>query len=63
MKKIQEEKLDIVFLFFIFPKINEISVKFYLVIRISNLKKFYAFELRIIILFIKSKINNLHNKK
>ena len=32
-----------VFLFCIFPKINEISVKFYLVIRISNLKNFDAF--------------------
>jgi hypothetical protein len=42
----RQEKLDIYFLMFlslIFPKINEISLKFYLVIRISNLKNFDAF--------------------
>ena len=53
MKTIQAEKLDIVFFLFNFPKINDILVKFYLVIRISDLKKFYAFQLRIIISFIK----------
>jgi hypothetical protein len=42
----RQEKLDIYFLMFlslIFPKINEISLKIYLVIRISNLKNFDAF--------------------
>jgi len=43
----RQEKINIyifnVFMFCIFPKINKISVKFYLVIRISNLKKFDAF--------------------
>ena len=53
------------FMFCVFPWINEISIKFYLVIRISNLKKklmvlqIYMFELWIIISFKKKLHGNL----
>jgi uncharacterized protein YjaG (DUF416 family) len=39
----RQENFDI---YSIFPKINEILVKFYLVIRISNLKNINAFAYR-----------------